>query len=204
MQGQLRLTGGRKLLSPRGSQTRPTTSRVREALMNILSPRLPGSRWLDLFSGSGVMGCEALQRGAAMVLAVESNSRTARICEQNLGLTQQDCQGDSSARVIRSDVVSWLSRSWNEPGFDLVYLDPPYMKGLHQPVLDRLLSGRWLKQGSLVICEHSGNQPLEVGDGWQPVDQRRYGATGLLIVSPRERCRRDDTDSRPLQTDPSA
>ena len=202
MQGQLRLTSGRKLLSPRGLETRPTTSRVREALMNILSPRLCGSRWLDLFSGSGVMGCEALQRGAVMVLAVESNPRTARICEQNLGLIQKDCQCESSVKVIRSEVISWLSRSWKEPGFDLVYLDPPYMKGLHQPVLDKLLSGTWLNPGSLVICEHSGSNRLEAGDGWKLVDQRRYGATGLLMLSPREHCRHDGTDSRPPQTDP--
>jgi 16S rRNA (guanine966-N2)-methyltransferase len=203
MQGQLRLTGGRKLLSPRGSETRPTTSRVREAVMNILSPRLPGCRWLDLCSGSGVMGCEALQRGAGMVLAVESNPKTARICEQNLGLTQQDCPGESSVKVVRSDVISWLSRGWTEPGFDLVYLDPPYMKELYQPSLDKLISGKWLNLGSLVICEHSGNNQPVPGDGWVLVDQRRYGTTGLLMISPREHCLPDGTDSRQRQTDPS-
>ena len=172
--------------------------------MNILSQRLPGCRWLDLCSGSGVMGCEALQRGAGMVLAVESNPRTAGICERNLVLTQQDCGGESSVKVVRSDVISWLSRRWTEPGFDLVYLDPPYKKGLYQPVLDKLISERWLNLGSLVICEHSENNQPMPGDGWVLVDQRRYGTTGLLMISPREHCLHDGTDSRQPQTDPSA
>ena len=203
MQGQLRLTGGRKLLSPRGSGTRPTTSRVREAVMNILSPRLSGCRWLDLCSGSGVMGCEALQRGAVMVVAVESNPKTARICEQNLVSTQQGTASGSSVNVIRSDVISWLSHDWDKPGFDLVYLDPPYEKGLYQPVLSKLRSGSWLNPGSLVVCEHSADHVLDTGDGWSVMDRRRYGSTGLLMLSPREHCRRVDTDSRPPQTDPS-
>ena len=203
MQGQLRLTGGRKLLSPWGTGTRPTTSRVREAVMNILSPRLSGCRWLDLCSGSGVMGCEALLRGAVMVLAVESNPTTARICEQNLVSTQQGISSRSNVNVIRSDVISCLSKGWTKPGFDLVYLDPPYEKGLYQPVLSKLLNGAWLNPGSLVICEHSQDHQLGAGDGWSVMDRRRYGSTGLLMVSPQEHCRRVDTDSRPPQTDPS-
>ena len=171
--------------------------------MNILSPRLSGCRWLDLCSGSGVMGCEALQRGAVMVLAVESNPSTARICEQNLVSTQQGSSSGSNVNVIRSDVISWLSQGWTKPGFDLVYLDPPYEKGLYQPVLSKLLNGSWLNPGSLVICEHSGDHQFDAGDGWSVMDRRRYGSTGLLMVSPQEHCRRVDTDSRPPQTDPS-
>lgn len=178
MQGQLRLTGGRKLLSPRGSDTRPTTSRVREAVMNILSSRLLGSRWLDLCSGSGVMGCEALQRGAEMVLAVERNSATAQICERNLEATGRGSDKDASITVIRSEVLSWLSRGWD---------DNP-----------------WLRPESLVICEHAADNAPEAGDGWIEADRRRYGSTGLLILSPPERCHHDGTDSKPPQTGQSA
>jgi len=204
MQGQLRLTGGRKLLSPRGSDTRPTTSRVREAVMNILSSRLLGSRWLDLCSGSGVMGCEALQRGAEMVLAVERNSATAQICERNLEATRRGSDNDASIMVIRSEVLGWLSRGWDDDPFDLVYIDPPYGNGLYRPILDRLLSGPWLRAESLVICEHAADDTPEAGDGWIEADRRRYGSTGLLILSPPERCHLDGTDSKPPQTGQSA
>ena len=83
MSGSLRMSNGRRLKSPQAKGTRPTTSRVREAVMNILADKLEGCKWLDLCSGSGVMGCEALQRGAKAVLAVEKDIKTAITCESN-------------------------------------------------------------------------------------------------------------------------
>ncbi|MBM5794489.1 MAG: 16S rRNA (guanine(966)-N(2))-methyltransferase RsmD, partial [Cyanobacteria bacterium K_DeepCast_0m_m1_088] len=83
----LRLSGGRLLQSPPGSSARPTPSRVRLAVMNMLAADLPGCRWLDLFSGSGVMGCEALQRGAAAVVAVDQQRAMASTSRINLERT---------------------------------------------------------------------------------------------------------------------
>ncbi|MCH9713851.1 MAG: RsmD family RNA methyltransferase [Cyanobacteria bacterium] len=80
----LRLSGGRKLQSPNGQTARPTPARVRLALMNILAAELPGCRWLDLCSGSGAMACEALQRGAATVVAVEQDRGHAAVVRANL------------------------------------------------------------------------------------------------------------------------
>ena len=109
-QGQLRLIGGRKLLSPRGSGTRPTTSRVREAIMNVLSPHLMGSSWLDLCSGSGVMGCEALQRGAQRVVAVEKDSQSAQISKLNLKTVQKDCPNEIGDKDPNFDKAAYLAR----------------------------------------------------------------------------------------------
>ena len=83
----LRLSGGRRLQSPPGNIARPTPSRVRLAVMNMLAAELPGSRWLDLFCGSGVMGCEALQRGAAAVVAVDQQRAMTSTSRTNLELT---------------------------------------------------------------------------------------------------------------------
>ena len=201
-QGQLRLIGGRKLLSPRGSGTRPTTSRVREAIMNILSPHLMGSSWLDLCSGSGVMGCEALQRGARRVVAVEKESHSAQISKLNLTTVQKNCPNEPEISVVRNDAVSFLKRGWNSNPFDLVYFDPPYRAGLHHNVLSLLsdLQGQWLTADSLVVCEYAARDELVTPGGWITVDRRRYGMTGLLILSPPERPPHDGTDSKRRQT----
>ena len=198
---QLRLIGGRRLRSPQGMDTRPTTSRVREALMNMLSTEIRGCQWLDLCSGSGVMGCEALQRGASQVVAVEKDPRTAAICRENLELvvSQEDC--DATVKVIRKDLLSWLKPGCPDgnPTFSIVYFDPPYQSGLYEPALRMLQRGRWVDPNGIVICEFSSKETLAVPSGWKEADRRRYGSSSLLILSPQEHCR-GDTDSTLRQT----
>ena len=108
MTGNLRLLSGRKLKSPQRQGTRPTVSRVREAVMNLLRESLSNSRWLDLCSGSGVMGCEALERGAKAIIAIESDYKTAQICKENLVKTSAGLSHQNYVKVIRSDVLKWL------------------------------------------------------------------------------------------------
>ena len=126
--GQLRLIGGRRLRSPAGQGTRPTTARVREALMNMFQAEIRGCHWLDLCSGSGVMGCEALQHGAKRVVAVENNTRTAAICQANLELVASADTESAQVSVIRRDLLSWLKggRPTDLTAFSMVYFDPPY------------------------------------------------------------------------------
>ena len=202
-QGQLRLTGGRKLRSPRGEGTRPTTARVREAVMNILAPQLRGAHWLDLCSGSGVMGCEALQRGVQRVVAVESQGAAAAICRTNLETTASAQPTGPQVTVVQRDLVRWLQqgRPTHDPGFDLVYFDPPYASGLYAAALDALEQGFWLRPEALVLCEHADKQKPAIPEGWRVVDQRRYGTSGVLFLSPPEHCP-GGTGSRPQQTDP--
>ena len=202
MRGQLRLTSGRRLSSPKCQLTRPTTARVREAVMNILGSRLHGCSWLDLCSGSGVMACEALERGAARITAVENDGRTARICRQNLYTVRESCSPEASVEVVKGDCLSWLSRERNQEAFDLVYLDPPYESELYQSILSALASGLWTTQASLVICEHASKLTLEADDSWITVDRRCYGTTSVHFLSPREHCHHVCTDSRPPQTSP--
>ncbi len=201
---QLRLTGGRRLLSPPGQDTRPTTARVREAVMNILGARLDGCRWLDLCSGSGVMACEALQRGAQAVVAVENNPATARICSTNLQTVGDSIEGKPHIQVVRRDVKSWLERDWSAPPFDLVYFDPPYDADLYSQVLNKLSRGAWLHSDSLVICEHRSRRTPVTDQSWSVQDQRKYGISSLLMLSPPERCHPVGTGSMPPQIDPKA
>ena len=197
------MIGGRRLRSPQGQGTRPTTARVREALMNMLAGVLEDAHWLDLFSGSGVMGCEAIQRGASRVWAVENNARVAAICRQNLELVAASREEPIEIRVIRKDLMPWLEagRPENVEPFSLVYVDPPYAAGQYQATLDGLRTRNWLSNDALVICEHASHDRLDPPPGWTEVDRRRYGTSALLFLSPREHCR-GGTDSKQPQTGP--
>ena len=172
--------------------------------MNILAPRLDGCRWLDLCSGSGVMACEALQHGAQMVVAVENHPATARICSKNVQTVRDSLADEPHIKVIRQDVVHWLQRDWTEPAFDLVYFDPPYDADLYSQVIQQLSCGGWLHNESLVICEHRSRRTPVTEQAWTVMDQRKYGISSLLMLSPPERCRPVDTGSMPPQTDPKA
>ena len=199
--GQLRLIGGRRLRSPQGQGTRPTTSRVREALMNMLSSEIRGCHWLDLCSGSGVMGCEALMRGASHVVAVEKDARTAAICRENLELVASTDAFDASVDVIKTDLLSWLKKGCpdSERRFSIVYFDPPYNSRLYQLVLEMLERGLWVRPQGLVVCEYATKEGIEIPSGWREVDRRHYGTSSLLILTLQEHCR-VDTDSTQRRT----
>ena len=203
MSGQLRLTGGRRLKSPPGRGTRPTTARVREAVMNMLGSRLQGCRWLDLCSGSGIMGCEALLHGAAAVVAVERDAKTAAVCSENLAIAVESAQHPCGFEVIRQDLAKCLGRGWTPQGFDLVYIDPPYASSLLSLALTLLSEGTWLNPDALVICEHPSDATIEPPQGWLIKDRRRYGISGLLLLTPPEH-HRGGTGSTPPRTDPAA
>ena len=197
--GQLRLTTGRRLISPPNLNTRPTTSRVREAVMNILAPRLKGSRWLDLCCGSGVIGCEAIERGAAAVTAIDQDFRCTKICERNLQTIVTALNSDIEVTVIRSDLLSWLRKGWRSTPFDVIYFDPPYDSGLYKSVLASLSQKNWLNPDGIVVCEHRSKATLDVGPSWILTDKRSYGSSSLLLLS-RQGHHPGDTDSKQQQT----
>jgi 16S rRNA (guanine(966)-N(2))-methyltransferase RsmD len=184
----LRLSGGRRLQSPPGSTARPTAARVRLAVMNLLANRVPGSRWLDLCCGSGVMACEALQRGASEVVAVERDRRIAAVARANLELVRQGRSAAPEAtprcRVDGDEVLRWLGRS-DPSGFDLIYADPPYAAGLYVPIAAAVLKGGWLASGGILVWECASDAVPEVPQGWQARDQRRYGGSTVMLLEAR-------------------
>ncbi len=204
MKGHLRLSGGWKLYSPSNKNTRPTSSRVREAIMNLLAYRLLDSHWLDLCSGSGVMGCEALMRGAKRVVAVERDKKTAHICQKNLSITAARLTHQSQTKVFCREVLNWLKGELqinkHTPEFDLIYFDPPYNSDLYSPVLTSLLKSNLLKKDSLVICEYDSHRQLITPNFWEEVDRRSYGSSSLVLLSP-PKSYYDDTDSMHQQRD---
>jgi len=179
----LRLSGGRRLQSPPGAVARPTSSRVRLAVMNLLAPRLAGSRWLDLCSGSGVMACEALQRGVAEVVAVERDRRIAAVALANLELVAASRPPPAAVSVVRREVLQWLD-SERSSTFDLIYCDPPYRSGLYGPMAEAVMRRGWLAPEGILLWECGSDALPSIPAGWIARDQRRYGGTTLVLLQP--------------------
>lgn len=169
---------GRKLRAPRGATTRPTGSKVREAMFNILGPP-PEFPVLDLYAGSGALGIEALSRGAASAAFVERDSRALAALHRNL----RELGFSARARVINSTVVNALQRLAQEPKqapFGWVFVDPPYAGGEVEPVLSILSDGQLLAQGAVIIVEHDRhNVPPDSLGNLYLSDRRYYGDTGV-------------------------
>lgn len=141
-----------------GMETRPTTDRIKETLFNILQPDLPGARVLDLFSGSGALGIEALSRGARCCVFVENAPGALKCIQANLEATHL---GDQ-ARVMGSDVQSALSRlDGMEKPFDVILMDPPYHKGLELEVLARLSDSSLIDEYTILVVEAALDTELD-------------------------------------------
>ena len=181
----LRISGGRKLQSPPGLTARPTPSRVRLAVMNMLALRLAGARWLDLCCGSGVMGCEALQHGAAAVVAVDQDRRMAATAQANLDRVASGIQPTPVVAVASQEVVRWLRQTGpgQEP-FDLIYADPPYAAGLYGLISEAIGAGGWLRPSGLLLLECASDAVPALEPGWQLHKQKRYGGSTVLVLQP--------------------
>lgn len=185
----MRITGGKfarqQLHAPKGDNTRPATDRTREALFNILSHGrhgdvLTNARVLDLFAGSGSYGFEALSRGAKFCLFVETAAGARGAIRENidqLGLFGQ-------CRIHRRSATSLGQRpsSFSDP-FDLVFLDPPYAKGLGTQALAGLTGTGWLSEEALILYE-CGKKETPETPGFTLLEERVWGATKMLFLRP--------------------
>lgn len=147
----LRIYGNRQLKTLPGQETRPTSARVREAVFNIWHGALDGCQWLDLCSGTGSMGAEALCRGASYVVGIEKASRACAIIQQNW---QRVAQPEQTFQVLRGDVTQRL-KSLSGQQFDRIYFDPPYASDLYQPVLNAIAHYQLLHPNGELAVEHS-------------------------------------------------
>lgn len=175
---------GKSLMAPPGQGTRPTSDRARESLFNILehapwSPGVGGLRVIDLFAGSGALGLEALSRGATFALFVETDAAARGAIRDNIealgvfGVT----------RIHRRDAADLGARpSSAGPPFDLAFLDPPYAKGLGERCLGQLAEHGWLTPGAVVVFERGVDEPKGDLQGYEPLDERVYGAARVLFL----------------------
>jgi 16S rRNA (guanine966-N2)-methyltransferase len=141
---------GRRLKTPAGFDTRPTGGRVKQTLFDILAPRLPGCRFLDAFAGAGGIGLEALSRGAAKVVLVDSSAAAVAAVKENLRAL---AEAGGNAQVFRQDArLALPALADGGHRFEIVYLDPPYASDLYEPLLEA--SERVLAEDGLVVAEH--------------------------------------------------
>lgn len=172
--GELRIIGGdwrsRKLRFPDAGGVRPTPARTRETLFNWLSFHLAGSDCLDLFSGSGALGLEALSRGAAHATLVDNNSALATALRNNLRLLDSE-----AGTVACANVDTFLSQRARQP-FDIVFMDPPFRQGWLTTLLPLLDSQGWVKSGGWVYVEHESDLPAPATPAnWQLHRQKTAG-----------------------------
>lgn len=139
-----------QLVTVPGMETRPTTDRIKETLFNMLQPYIPGSRFLDLFSGSGAIGIEALSRGAECCDFVENNPKAVTCITDNLKKTNL-----SEARVYKNDVFLFLDNCKPKKPYDIVFMDPPYRHLFEKTVLEHLAVSDIINDETLIIFEAS-------------------------------------------------
>ena len=162
-----------------GAHLRPTTDRVRESLFNVLQggkfgDPISGARVLDLFAGTGALGLEALSRGAINVCFVDDGRKAQSLIRQSIQITRSK----SACRTLARDAAR-LPKNTDAP-YDLVFLDPPYGKGLGLNALKSAAEGGWIANEALIVFEE--NAPQIAPAGFTLLDQRKYGDTHVTFL----------------------
>jgi 16S rRNA (guanine966-N2)-methyltransferase len=179
---------GKSLTAPEGAATRPTSDRARQAVFNILehaswSQGLQDARVIDLFAGSGALGIEALSRGAAFCLFVETDETARGAIRANLETMAPDGSLFGRTRVHRRDATDLGPRPGSAGApFDLAFLDPPYRKGLGERALAQLGAGGWMAPDAIAVLESASDENIEAPAGFEPLDARDYGAARVQFL----------------------
>ena len=174
---------GRALAAPRTRDIRPTSDRLRESLFNILvhghGDPVTGARVLDLFAGTGALGLEAMSRGAAFALLVDDGAEARALIRENvetLGL-------GGATRIFRRDATALGDVHPNEP-FSLVFLDPPYGRGLGGQALVSARAGGWLTRDALIVVEEAADAAFAAPEGFTEIERRGYDDTEIVFLNP--------------------
>jgi len=172
---------GKRLSSLRGNHIRPTADRLRESIFNILSGRIAGASVLDLFSGTGAFGIEALSRGAAFAVLIDKYRNAVRLIEKNV----RACALEKKAKIIQWDITRNLKcLGAFKQIFELVFMDPPYGQMTLAKTLKNLDRSDSLNQGALLVIEHSMLEQLDFETGrFSVTDQRKYGKTLVSFLT---------------------
>ncbi|MDR3471335.1 MAG: 16S rRNA (guanine(966)-N(2))-methyltransferase RsmD [Devosia sp.] len=173
---------GKTLLSPKDDSIRPTADRVREAVFNILAsrigPNFEGRRVLDLFAGTGALGLEALSRGAANVVFVDNGAEARGLIRDHI----EAFGAGGVTKLLRRDATD-LGPAGTMGPFDLIFLDPPYGRGLGEQALLSARAGNWIAPGATIVLEEGRDTVLDLPAGFVVDNRRDYGAAAVHFVS---------------------
>jgi len=168
---------GRRLKAPKGLKTRPTSDRTKESLFNIIGSRIVNAKFLDLYAGTGAISIEAISRGAERSVLVENDPRAIKVIRENLQLTGLDDYAEILSQSVESAIKSL---SVKDMTFDIIFMDPPYLKGLIEPCLTEINKGKVLASGGLIIAESSKLDVLPESVGsFRLFRKEKYGDTVL-------------------------
>ena len=176
---------GVPLITPKGTKTRPTSDRTKESLFNILGVAVKGSMFLDLFSGCGGVGIEAISRGALLCVFVDNSKAAIAAINANLSKTKL---GDR-AEVLETSVAIAINKlTTSSRNFDIIFLDPPYDGGYVKETLDILAKSDILSSGGSIIVEtNSQLHNNTLGEAFELTDERQYGQTRFLFLQYKNR-----------------
>ena len=181
---------GKKLYSPAGRTVRPTADRIREAVFNILGRQWEGIRVLDLFSGTGSLGLEAISRGAQQVVFVEKSRSALKVLKRNISL----CGFDSRAIVMAMGMSHGLTLLGQRgESFQVIFADPPYGSGWVEKTIREILTHRVLCQDGLIVMEHAPYESPSKGLGrLVTLRQRTYGDTTISFLGFKKLVQQED------------
>lgn len=167
---------GRRLTTPADNSVRPTTDKVKEALFSILAENMWGSRVLDLFSGTGNLGIEALSRGAELCVFADSSRESIRLIKSNIA----HCRIEKGAKVVPGDYKKVLMNIDGQ--FDVILLDPPYGKGYLEDCFRLIKENDLLAEDGVIVAEHRKEEKLpDDFFGFEKTKERKYGIVMLSI-----------------------
>ena len=171
---------GLKLVTPKNYLVRPTADRVKEALFNIIQSRIPGSTVLDAFAGTGNLGLEAWSRGAEKVFYFDKSRESLKLVKANV----EKARAAEDVTMIHTDAVNGLAMmAQQKHRFDVIFSDPPYDKGLNQKVVEALEKWPVLKEGGLLVLEHSlMENPREYVPERLEIRSEKYGDTKISLI----------------------
>jgi 16S rRNA (guanine966-N2)-methyltransferase len=178
------MSKGRKLATPKSQSLRPTSDRVKESIFNVLGEEIEGGVVLDLYAGTGNLGIESLSRGAKKVIFVEKGRHALGLIQRNLA--QFGLEEKSEILPIDANRAIGILNQRGEY-FDLIFIDPPYEKGLIEKTLTKLDSHQIYHRDSLLVIEHHRRELLPpLLNRWNLIRQRQMGDTMMSFLTPRE------------------
>lgn len=168
-----------QLKTPDGMETRPTTDRVKESLFNMLNPDVCGCSFLDLFSGSGAIGIEALSRGAEKAVFVDNSIICTDIIKENLKFTRLE----ENAEVIYGDVIDTINELGRKNAvFDIIFMDPPYAGGFYEPVLKSIAKAGILSENGYLVAESAKKYDFPLVNSFKINRERKCGPAVMTFL----------------------
>ena len=173
---------GHKLVSPTGLNIRPTTDRVKEAVFSMMQEDIMGSDFLDLFSGTGAIGIEALSRGAKSCTFVDSSRESIEVIDKNIKHVSKAIE-NLNYKILSQDICVAVN-SLKSKSFDIIFMDPPYDKEVIDGVLKNIFDNDILKEDGFIVIEQSKNKNLPSENEFKIFKTKNYGLTTIIIMKP--------------------